>query len=157
MSLEQVFYNCHTKVSHTILRNTSHRTRSIIEHAILGVAVCTFCIVILSHRTFVHREDIASISRDDIVVNDDASLSCYDENNIQTNITTINESSTSGIYNGRLFGFINESRGVSMYSIIMQIIWSGYAYLMTPKGNNTTSWRDEMMGKKIPVTCLKSI
>ena len=159
MSLEQVFYNCHTKVSHTILRHTSHRTRSIIEHAILGVAVCTFCIVILSHRTFVHREDIASISRDDIVVVDDASLvSCYDDNNIQTNITTaINESSNSGIYNGRLFGFINESRGVSMYSIIMQILWSGYAYVMTSKDNNTTSWRDEMMGKKIPVTCLKSI
>jgi len=57
--MEQVFYTAHSKASHYILRHTSHRFRTIIEHAVLGLAICAFCTVILSHRAFVHREDIA--------------------------------------------------------------------------------------------------
>eukprot|EP00985_Skeletonema_marinoi_P031809 scaffold37814_cov101-Skeletonema_marinoi.AAC.1 len=65
--MDQVFYSAHSKASHYILRHTSHRFRAIIEHAVLGLAICAFCTVILSHRAFVHREDIACISH----VNDD--------------------------------------------------------------------------------------
>ena len=62
--MDQVFYSAHSKASHYILRHTSHRFRAIIEHIVLGLAICAFCTVILSHRAFVHREDIACISKE---------------------------------------------------------------------------------------------
>ena len=140
--MEQVFYNCHSKVSHYVLRHTSHRLRSVVEHTVLGLAVCSFCVVILSHRSFVHREDIASISRGDdgLLIND----VCEDVNNNSTSIG-------GGGYDGYL-GFIGEGRGVSMYSIIMQILWSAYAWITSSKQPLSNA-----MGKKIPVSCLRSI
>lgn len=137
--IDHVFYNAHSKVSHYVLRHTSHRLRSVIEHAVLGLAVSGFCVVILSHRTFVHREDIASISRGDGMAACDA-----------------NE---EGGFGSLGLGFIGEGRGVSMYSIMMQILWSGYAWMISSKqslsnSTNGTYWRSE---KKIPGSCLKSI
>ncbi|KAL7538874.1 hypothetical protein ACHAXR_012324 [Thalassiosira sp. AJA248-18] len=141
--LEHVFYNAHSKVSHYILRHTSHRLRSVVEHAVLGLAVCGFCVVILSHRTFVHREDIESINRED-----HGSVAC-DSNN------------EDGGYGLLGLGFIGEGRGVSMYSIVVQLIRSGYAWMVSSKRqplsnsmNGTSSWS---VGKKIPGSCLKSI
>ena len=151
--MEQVFYNCHSKVSNYVLLHTSHKLRSFIEHAVLGLAVSAFCVVILSHRTFVHREDIASISRSEAYYGllTSSPSSCDATNNTSA-------ADNASINDGYL-GFIGEGRGVSMYSIIMQIIWSGYAYIgskskqQTSLSNNNTS----IMGKKIPVSCLMSI
>lgn len=70
--MEHVFYTAHSKASHYILRHTSHRFRAIIEHAVLGLAICAFCTVILSHRAFVHREDIAACS-DNSLLSDSSS------------------------------------------------------------------------------------
>ena len=53
--LELVFYNLHRRVSLFVLRKTSHRSRSIVEHSVLVCGVCAFCIVLLCHRTFVYR------------------------------------------------------------------------------------------------------
>mmetsp|Transcript_23390 Transcript_23390/g.67396 ORF Transcript_23390/g.67396 Transcript_23390/m.67396 type:complete len:655 (-) Transcript_23390:1675-3639(-) len=53
--LELVFYNLHRRVSLFVLRKTSHRSRSIVEHSVLVCGVCVFCIVLLCHRTFVYR------------------------------------------------------------------------------------------------------
>lgn len=132
LGLSRQLYNTHLKVSHYVLRHTSHRLRSVIEHAALGLAVCGFCVVILSHRTFIHREDIASISREYGM----AASSC-DANN-----------------NGYL-GLIGEGRGVSVYSIVVQLIRSGLRYHLSRSLNETSSsWS---MGKKIPGLCLKKI
>lgn len=56
--MEQVFFHTHSKISHSILRHSSHRFRSTVEHFVLGLAVCGFCVVLLSHVTFVHRGDL---------------------------------------------------------------------------------------------------
>ena len=132
LGLSRQLYNTHQKVSHYILRHTSHRLRSVVEHAALGLAVCGFCVVILSHRTFVHREDIASISREGGMA-----------------------ASSSGENNNGYLGLIGEGRGVSMYSIVVQLIQSGLQYHRSSSTNETSSsWS---MGKKIPGSCLKKI
>lgn len=56
--MEQVFFHTHSKICHSILRHSSHRFRSTVEHFVLGLAVCGFCVVLLSHVTFVHRGDL---------------------------------------------------------------------------------------------------
>ena len=58
--MEHVFFHTHSKISHSILRHSSYRLRSTIEHFVLGLAVCGFCVVLLSHVTFVHRGDVVS-------------------------------------------------------------------------------------------------
>mmetsp|Transcript_22084 Transcript_22084/g.48024 ORF Transcript_22084/g.48024 Transcript_22084/m.48024 type:complete len:741 (-) Transcript_22084:255-2477(-) len=133
--MEQVFYNTHSKVSHYVLRHTSHRLRSVIEHAALGLAVAGFCVVILSHRTFVHREDIASLSHEDGIV-----ASC-------------NANNTGGY---GVLGFIGEGQGVSMYSIVVHLIRSVYAWMVLSK-QPLSSKVPLSLGKKIPVSCLKKI
>ena len=137
LGLSRQLYNTHQKVSHYVLRHTSHRLRSVVEHAALGLAVCGFCVVILTHRTFVHREDIASISRGEGGMM--AASSSGGENN-----------------NGCYLGLIGEGRGVSMYSIVVQLIRGGLRYYHRSSFANDTSssWS---MGKKIPGTCLRKI
>ncbi len=95
LGLSRQLYNTHQKVSHYVLRHTSRRLRSVVEHAALGLAMCGFCVVILSHRTFVHREDIASISREGGMAE-----------------------SSSGENNNGYLGLIGEGRGVSMYHVL---------------------------------------
>lgn len=53
--MERVLFNLHSKVSSFVLRNTSTRTRSLLEHGVLLVAVCGFGVLILSHLSFVYR------------------------------------------------------------------------------------------------------
>lgn len=53
--LELVFHTLHRRVSLFVLRRTSARSRSIVEHLALVCGVCCFCIVLLCHRTFVYR------------------------------------------------------------------------------------------------------
>lgn len=131
--IEQVFYNFHSKVSHYALRHTSHRLRSAVEHGVLVLAVCTFCAVILSHRTFVHREDIASIARG-------GGATC----------AGASAAPRAGAGGDGPLGFIGEGRGVSVYSIVVQMLWTGYARLASKR-------LPAPGGKKIPGTCLKGI
>ena len=201
--MEQVFYHTHSKVSHYCLRHTTYRQRSILEHAALGLAVCGFCIVILSHRTFVHREDIASIMSPrstnntairtatavEQIVDDEyyckkngggiggvSSCGASDENIMaatsrtatttktrrrRTGVTTSNESEWF------VWGLIGEGRGVSMYSIMVQLARCAVARFFRVRWrseNNdderrsasaySSSWSGM---KKIPTSCLKSI
>jgi hypothetical protein len=127
--MEQVFYTAHSKASHYILRHTSHRFRTIIEHAVLGLAICAFCTVILSHRAFVHREDIAC--------NDNSLLS----------------GSSSGIINSIGDG------GISIYSILVQLIRGGYTWIIQNKksASSSSSWPSSSSDKQVPLLCLKSI
>jgi hypothetical protein len=53
--LERVFFSLHRRVSLFVLRKTGSRSRSIVEHSVLVCGVCSFCIVLLCHRTFVYR------------------------------------------------------------------------------------------------------
>ena len=53
--LELVFHTLYRRVSLVLLRRTSARSRSIVEHLVLVCGVCCFCIVLLCHRTFVYR------------------------------------------------------------------------------------------------------
>eukprot|EP00581_Thalassiosira_minuscula_P001452 CAMPEP_0183748370 /NCGR_PEP_ID=MMETSP0737-20130205/67730_1 /TAXON_ID=385413 /ORGANISM="Thalassiosira miniscula, Strain CCMP1093" /LENGTH=1003 /DNA_ID=CAMNT_0025984093 /DNA_START=618 /DNA_END=3630 /DNA_ORIENTATION=- len=247
--IEHVFYNAHSKVSHYVLRHTSHRLRSLVEHAVLGLAVCGFCVVILSHRTFVHREDIASIVRDYNHDYDDAYDADYydygdgrhacsynraEEEGIERRAVTTDGSiiGVGGLWilrrdiksstfvhrediasiardysnddyddaydvNGYYYGdgrhacsynraeeeegigrravttdgsIIGECRGVSIYSIMVQLVRVGYAYMVSSSSsssskqqyissaqNGTPSSSSWTTGKKIPGSCLKSI
>jgi len=162
--MEQVFYNTHSRVSHYVLRHTSHRQRSVVEHAVLGLAVCGFCVVILSHRTFVHREDIAGIMSS-------STSSCEEVANADDTTTGGGESSSYGLPSGMGFVIGEGQGGVSVYSIAVQLIRSGYAWLMTmassssskrqpplqmtnSKNGTSSSWSS---GKKIPALCLQRI
>jgi hypothetical protein len=154
LRMEHVFYNTHSKVSHYVLRHTSHRLRSVIEHMALGLAVCGFCIVILSHRTFVHREDIASMTRggDGMMTGSPSST--------MSSMSSCDNAGNSFAY----AGLIGEGRGVSMYSILVQLIRGGWMrYHLSSKitsnvndeTSNSSSW--SMLGKKIPGSCLRKI
>ena len=59
--LELVFHTLHRRVSLVVLRWTSARSRSIVEHLALVCGVCCFCIVLLCHRTFVYRGSSAGV------------------------------------------------------------------------------------------------
>lgn len=199
--MEQVFYHTHSKVSHYFLRHTTHRQRSALEHAALGLAVCGFCIVILSHRTFVHREDIASIARTttsssrllvhsgnneiiDEYVQDGIISSCEASVEMQggesatasTACETATEAATtecSTTGSGHYFFLIGEGRGVSMYSIMIQLIRYALARYQRYKWKNDASRESSASSsasstlfstscywsgmKKIPTSCLKSI
>ncbi|KAL7550724.1 hypothetical protein ACHAWF_013940 [Thalassiosira exigua] len=139
--IEHVFYNAHSKVSNYVLRHTSHRLRSAIEHAVLGLAVCGFCVVILSHRTFVHREDVASIRPG-------GGPSCDDD-----------DASGEGGHGLLGLGFIGEGRGVSVYSIVVQMVLRCYAWMVSSERPESLSerWMSRSAEKTIPVTCLKSV
>lgn len=139
--MEQVFYQAHIKASNYILRHTSHRTRSIIEHLALGLAVCSFCVVIITHRTFIHREDnIASRSSCDVDQYDD-----YYSNH----------------------SLIEEGRNVSiLYSTLIQLLlrvtawtsqWSHLSSTLSYSSSTTITPSPSMWSKKIPISCLKSI
>jgi len=125
--MDQVFYSAHSKASHYILRHTSYRFRAIIEHAVLGLAICAFCTVILSHRAFVHREDIACISH----VNDDGEGGVAEAN-----------------------GGGGCSNNMSVYSILVQVVRGGYTWAVQGK-NKSSSWPSNE--KQVPLLCLKSI
>lgn len=136
--IEHVFYNAHSKVSHYVLRHTSHRLRSAVEHAALGLAVCGFCVVILSHRTFVHREDVASIARG-MIGHDHACAAAGDGDDAE------------GGY-GLLGSIIGEGRGVSVYAVVVSMARTGYAWMVPEK--RASPWSD---AKKIPGRCLKNV
>jgi hypothetical protein len=148
--MEQVFYQAHIKASNYILRHTSHRTRSIIEHLALGLAVCSFCVVIITHRTFIHREDIVNTKA--ILL---SSSSCDAVTNYNSCDTYANNS------------LIEEGRNVSIYSILMQLLlrataWSSqWLHLSTKPTTTTTTLHktssSSMWSKKIPISCLRSI
>eukprot|EP00985_Skeletonema_marinoi_P009857 scaffold4635_cov195-Skeletonema_marinoi.AAC.7 len=106
--MDQVFYSAHSKASHYILRHTSHRFRAIIEHAVLGLAICAFCTVILSHRAFVHREDIACISH----VN--------------------GEGGVADVNGGGC------SNNMSVYSILVQVVRGGYTWAVQGKNKSSS-------------------
>ncbi|KAL3815506.1 hypothetical protein ACHAXA_006203, partial [Cyclostephanos tholiformis] len=145
--ISMVFYNTHSKVSHYVLRHTSHRLRSAVEHMALGLAVCGFCLVILSHRTFVHREDIASIARN--------------EDGMMADTSSSSSSCGAASRNFEYMGLIGEGRGVSVFSILVQLIRGilmRYHNLSNGNDMNLTSHSSwSMPGKKIPGTCLKKI
>jgi len=187
--MEQVFYHTHSKVSHYFLRHTSHRQRSILEHAALCLAVCGFCIVILSHRTFVHREDIASISRQQQQQSSwqstnaakdgsswDAIGTCeaeYATNDASSTTAAAEAAAANEISNTGsgyfFFGLIGEGRGVSMYSIMVQLArWALARYHKYKWKNNADASASSLPSsaaascswsgmKKIPTSCLKSI
>lgn len=50
--MEQVFYNLHSRIGWTISRNTTPKKRFIIENSLLFLAVCSFCLVNVSHLMF---------------------------------------------------------------------------------------------------------
>lgn len=135
--MEQVFYATHSKVSRYILRRTSHHFRSTLEHGVLGLAVCGFCVVLLSHRTFVHREDVAGSTG-----GGDGSSCGVNE------VDGESDSISSG--------------GVSVYSILIQLVQSGYAWFVTYTSlsitaNNSNRTLSSWSAKQIPVSCFKSI
>ena len=145
--MEQVFYNAHSKASHYILRHTSHRFRAIIEHAILGCAICAFCTVILSHRAFVHREDIAcitttNISRDDYMYDDRMGAACGNNHNIMMEYTDDDDDDASSDNNQNL---LLSGGGISIYSILVQFL-----------RRKKYSW-PSFSDKQVPLLCLKSI
>jgi hypothetical protein len=53
--MERVFYKAHDKVTKLTLRKSTPYQRTIVENAILFLAVISFSAVILCHRTFVYR------------------------------------------------------------------------------------------------------
>merc|ERR1719491_882910 len=105
---------------------------------VLGCAVCAFVVVILCHRTFVHREDIASITRQ------------------ETNAMCTPHDVDEGGYG--LLGMFGEGRGVSMFSIVVQLVRTPYTWMVTDPSTSIfdkeTFWSAE---KPIPSSCLKSI
>jgi hypothetical protein len=154
--MEQVFYQAHIKASNYILRHTSHRTRSIIEHLALGLAVCSFCVVIITHRTFIHRED--NIVNTKAILLLSSSSSC--------DATATNYNSCDDYYANS--SLIEEGRNVSIYSILMQLLlrvtaWSSQWLHLSTKPTtttttlHTTSSSSSMWSKKIPISCLRSI
>lgn len=54
-TMEHVFYKCHEKIGRFFLSKTTHRTRSIIEHAVMIMAVCSVSTVLVCHYSFVYR------------------------------------------------------------------------------------------------------
>jgi hypothetical protein len=141
--MEQVFFHTHSKISQSILRHSSHRFRSTIEHLVLGLAVCGFCVVLLGHVTFVHRGDLF---RGMAVAADDDECSVSSDN----------------------VGMICEvNGGVSVYSLLVRLLRSGYVtwllpYSMMQRDVNS----DHVVGnkniympkqKQIPTSCLMSI
>jgi hypothetical protein len=147
--MEQVFYNAHSKASHYILRHTSHRTRTFIEHFILGCAICAFCTVILCHRKFVHREDVVVSSFNDVGGSGGGVLfdSCAEENSVPP-------PPIAGGGGG----------GMSIYSILIQLFRISYNYIHHHKKSSTSkisssskssSWPS--YEKQIPLSCLNSI
>ena len=132
--MEQVFYNCHLKVSNFVLANTSHHLRSLVEHAVLGLAVCAFVLVTLCHRTFVHRDDIAPLA---CQLNDDDGGTC-----------TGNVIEDDGY---GLFGLFGQRHGVSLYSFIVQLASTMY---ITHGGGG---YPLESRQHKISSLCLRSV
>ena len=140
--MEQVFYNAHSKASHYILRHTSHRFRAIIENIVLCFAICAFVTVILSHRAFVHREDIIVIASYN---NNDGDKACDSSGDI------VKWKADGNNYNN------GGSGGVSIYSILVQLVRGGYALLVQQQqqGGRKSSWPSS--DKHVPLLCLKSI
>jgi hypothetical protein len=54
-SMERVLYNVHHRVCTFFLRKTSSRGRTLVEHVVLGLAVCGFGALLLAHASFVYR------------------------------------------------------------------------------------------------------
>ncbi|KAL3802775.1 hypothetical protein HJC23_007552 [Cyclotella cryptica] len=141
--MEQVFFATHSKISHSILRHSSHRFRSTVEHFVLGLAVCGFCVVLLSHVTFVHRGDFLRGG-------------------------TMEERCPGDDGHGRHEQECVGRGGVSVYSILIQLIRSAYGWLMSSttassSGNTSHGVEDHAVyspwtnGKQIPMSCLGSI
>ena len=53
--MEHVFFKFHEKQSNFFLRNFSRRTRQAMENTALIIAITSFFVVAVSHRTFVYR------------------------------------------------------------------------------------------------------
>jgi len=141
--MEQVFYNCHLKVSNFVLVNTSDRLRSLVEHAVLGLAVCAFVLVTLCHRTFVHRDDVASLARQ----LNDAGGTC-----------------TGNVDDGGygLLGLFGQQHGVSMYSFIVQLASTIYItaadhVLVDERTHGGGGHPLGLRQHKIPSLCLRSV
>ena len=150
--MEQVFYQAHIKASNYILRHTTHRTRSIIEHLALGLAVCSFCVVIITHRTFIHREDIIT-PRCDVggsFSSKASSSSCDDAAHHYDYFAAAN------------YSLIVEGRNVTIYSILVQLLlrvtaWCTRRLHISSTTATTTTPTSALWSKKIPISCLKSI
>lgn len=61
--MEQVSFKLHSRMSSSIVRRTSYRSRLILEQSLLFVAVTTFCVVNISHVAFCRRKGWDSIPR----------------------------------------------------------------------------------------------
>ena len=142
--MEQVFFHTHSKISHSILRHSSHRFRSTIEHLVLGLAVCGFCVVLLSHVTFVHRGDFLRGA----VFDDECNMQQYQH------------------LQSRVDASCEVRSGMSVYSILIQIVWSGYTWIkgsesrssLNDSSGSSSSVKSSFLSKKqIPMNCLKSI
>eukprot|EP00569_Conticribra_weissflogii_P006796 CAMPEP_0171350940 /NCGR_PEP_ID=MMETSP0878-20121228/37674_1 /TAXON_ID=67004 /ORGANISM="Thalassiosira weissflogii, Strain CCMP1336" /LENGTH=774 /DNA_ID=CAMNT_0011856013 /DNA_START=151 /DNA_END=2475 /DNA_ORIENTATION=- len=152
--MEQVFYATHTKVSAYILRHTSHRVRSFVEHFVLALAVCAFCTVLLSHWTFVHRADGGDFREFSL----DSIFSIFGKN-IGAGVFIERDYPNSN-YCGDIASSERSDRGgsISIFSIMAYLINSGHAMATSISllVNKTTKlWSTTR--KRIPGTCLKSI
>lgn len=154
--MEQVFYQAHIKASNYILRHTTHRTRSIIEHLALGLAVCSFCVVIITHRAFIHREDVITPRCDaGGSFSSKAASSCHDD---------AAHHYYSDYHAAANYSLIVEGRNVSIYSILVQLLLRVTAWCTrrlhissTTATTTTTTPTSALWSKKIPISCLKSI
>ncbi|GKY93646.1 hypothetical protein MPSEU_000332000 [Mayamaea pseudoterrestris] len=61
-AMERVLFNLHHQLCTQTLRKLSARTRSILEHVLLVLAVCCFGMLLLAHLSFVHRGENGSRS-----------------------------------------------------------------------------------------------
>ncbi|KAL7466217.1 hypothetical protein ACHAXS_006508 [Conticribra weissflogii] len=152
--MEQVFYATHAKVSTYILRHTSRRLRSFVEHFVLALAVCAFCSVLLSHWTFVHRVDGGEFGEISLNVIFSAS-----GKKIGAGIRTERDDFDSEFCGDVASSERHDGGGsISVFSIMVYLMQSGYSLATSnslPSNNTTKLWSTSR--KRIPGTCLKSI
>lgn len=56
-TMERVLYNIHSQVCGTVLRQTTSKTRRLLEFTVLFAAVCGFSVLFVSHVSFVYRKE----------------------------------------------------------------------------------------------------
>jgi len=82
--MERVLYNLHHKCCIFALQNTSHRSRRLVEHSILILAVCCFGALLLAHLTFIQKGTRSNIPT--ICLN---SIAGFDKDAAVTHLTLI--------------------------------------------------------------------
>jgi hypothetical protein len=88
--MDRVLYNLHYQLSTAVLRRTSSRARSLMESAILILAVCTFGALLLAHISFVYGKQS---SRPTIAASCLPSIPGFSKHCDVTHITLVTENS----------------------------------------------------------------